>query len=341
VTRLLPALIAALLLVPAAAAAAPAPARSAHPVDLSHVEAPDRLPDLGAKPRLPDFLELSSRRGRARAAGSISPQTETRYRDQHGHQFFVGTDNPAVDLDPFANLLASTYHYDEIELVYVYVTSEAELTSICGASAAACYAPQPAGNGVMVVSYEDSDIAHGVIHEYGHHVDNNTYNLGGLSDCGIDGDGSRRWFFAREMEDRILDNLSCDPRANWGELLPEVFAEDYAQLVGIPEAEYHPAISVRPPTSRQKSALKDDLDSPFAPVAREISGRSSRRGRAARTVSFSIPVFVSARGAKGVRRIRLRGCSYEGFRNVFAGTCRLVVRAKKSRGRYSFRLVAY
>jgi hypothetical protein len=254
------------------------------------------------------------------------------------------TDNRDVDLTPYANLLASTYHRDEIEAIRVFVTNEANLTRVCGADAAACYAPDDPGNspnGVMVISYEDSDIVHAVIHEYGHHIDNNTYNLGSLSDCGISGDGSRRWFFARQIQDNILDNLSCDPDPGWGQLLPEVFAEDYAQMVGIPEAEYHPAIQLPPPTPAQKSALKKDIDSPFAPASRKVSGRSSRRGTATFKLRFTVPVFVEARNAHGIRSVRLQGCAYPGVTGVFSGTCRVVVKTKARAARYRFKLVAF
>jgi hypothetical protein len=256
----------------------------------------------------------------------------------------LATDNAAVDLVPFANLLASTYHYGEIEFVHVFVTDGANLTQLCGASAAACYAADDPGRtrgGVMVVSYEDEDIAHAVIHEYGHHVDNNTYNLGRLSDCGINGDGSRRWFFARDMQDRILDRLSCDPQGDWGQLLPEVYAEDYAQMVGIPRAEYHPAITVPPPSTAQKNQLKADLDSPFEPTTRKLKGRSSSSGVRTFRVRIGLPVFLSARKARGVRSVRTSGCNYQGFRNVFRGTCRVVVKTRKARSRFSLNLVVF
>src|SRR3954451_9849320 len=168
--RLLPALIAALpLTVPASALASSLP--RGHPVDLSGVTAPDRLPDLGAQPRVPGYLKLGG--NLHSAAADIR---EEQFQDQHGHVLSFATDNPSVDLTPFANLLASTYHHGEIELVRVFVTNRANLERICGSDAVACYAPDNPGKtrtGLMIISYEDSDIEHAVIHEYGHHVDNN------------------------------------------------------------------------------------------------------------------------------------------------------------------------
>jgi hypothetical protein len=316
----------------------------AHPVDLSGVSGPDRLPDPNVKPRIPDSLKLSSGNLHGAAGPGDLEVKREQYRDQHGHVLTLGTDNESVDLLPYANLLASTYHHGEIEYVHTFVTNQRRLTQICGSDAAACYAADKPGklpSGVMVISYEDTNIEHAVIHEYGHHVDNNTYNLGGLSDCGIDGDGSRRWFFAREMQDRILERLSCDPKGDWGHLLPEVYAEDYAQMVGIPRSEYHPAISVRPPTAGQKRALRKDMDSPFAPLAKQVSGRASSSGSATFNLKTALPVFLQARRTKGVRSVQVRGCAFPGVKGVFSGRCKVVVTAKKPRGRFSFRLAVY
>jgi hypothetical protein len=331
--RLALALIALSLLLPAAAGADPGGLPRAHRVDISHAKGPAGPIDSGAKLRFSAYAKALRQ----------TPVKEEQYRDEHGHVLTLGTDNADVDLAPFANLLASTYHHDEIELVRVFVTDERRLTQICGATAAACYGSDGEGKrtGLMVISYEDDNITHAVIHEYGHHVDNNQYNLGRLSDCGTSGDGSRRWFFARDMQDRILDRLSCDPRGDWGQLLPEVYAEDYAQMVGIPRSEYHPAITVPPPTTRQKRQLKADLDSPFTPVKRKLKGRSSASGVSVFTVRVALPVFLSAKNAKGVRKVSTSGCGYPGFDNVFEGTCRVVVKTTRARARFSFNLVVF
>jgi hypothetical protein len=225
----------------------------------------------------------------------------------------------------------------------VFVTSASNLAQICGGDAAACYAADDPGRtrgGVMVIAYEDAGAAidHAVIHEYGHHIDNNTYNLGSGSECGINGDGSRRWFFARQQDDNILQTLSCDPRAEWGELLAEVYAEDYAQMVGIPESEYHPAITVDPPTADEKARLKQDIDQPFFPLTRKAKGRSSSRRTYVFRLKTGLPVFLRATKRKGVSSVSFRGCFFPGFRDVYTGTCRVVVKTKRARARFSFNL---
>ena len=76
---------------------------------------------------------------------------------------------------------------------------------------------------------------HIVVHEYGHHMDNQLVNLAGLGyGCDVDGDGSRRWFFARDLEDRIFNRgFDCSPATPWDHLLPELFAEDFTRANGL------------------------------------------------------------------------------------------------------------
>ena len=346
--RFLPLALAVAALAAAAPAAEASGLRKAHPVDISGVHGDPHLADPFAKQHVPPQLRAWSRsvgKNGIHAADHWSGMDvkEEQFEDQHGHVLTFATDNKSVDLLPYANLLASTYHYDEIERVHVFVTSSAKLTSICGSDAAACYAPDQdrAGTGLMIISYEDSDITHAVIHEYGHHIDNNTYNLERVSKCTLDGDGSRRWFFERQMQDNILDRLTCDPKADWGQLLPEVYAEDYAQMVGIPRSEYHPAIQVPPPTTREKAALRADIDKPFGPSSQKVKGRSNASRTAVFRAKISVPVFAKLRSARGVKSVSLRGCSLRGADGVFKGNCRMVVKTKRPRQPFSFNLVLY
>jgi hypothetical protein len=72
-----------------------------------------------------------------------------------------------------------------------------------------------------------------------------------------------------------------------------------------------------------------------------VSGRSSASGVARFSFRSTVPVFVAARSKRGVRSVRLRGCNYSDFANVFAGTCKVVVKTKAARAPFSFRLVIY
>jgi hypothetical protein len=342
--RSLLAALAALLLLPATAAAhdhKPVPVDGIDFAAAVAEEGAGTQPVLHMDPQIPSWLKGGVRAADHFGAAEVKQQ---QFQDEHGHILTLATDNPGVDLEPFAAMLAGIpYHGGEIEFLHAFVTSRTGIEQICGADAAACYgadAPGRSPGGAMVISYEDPDILHAVVHEYGHHIDTNTYNLDGIRGCDVSSDGSRRWFFAREMEDRILENLTCDPRADWGQLLPEVFAEDFAQLNGIPREEYHPAITVNPPSRRQLGALDADLTQPFGPDSQKVKGRG-KRGVANFTLSSNIPVFIAFRQRKGVRSIKVRGCNYEGFKDVYAGKCRVKVKTKRPRGRFSFRVVIF
>jgi hypothetical protein len=340
--RFLIAALTALLLVPAAAASAK-PLPKAHPIDLSkvHYGADPGLPDPNAVRHIPGWLRSWSKSDVHAAADYPGPVAkEEQYQDEHGHVLTLGTDNPAVDLQPFANLLASTYHGDEIERIKVFVTDTATLEAFCGGDAVACYAGDSGSpDGVMVISYMSDNIIHAVIHEYGHHIDNNTFNFAGLHNCGIDGDGSRLWFLARERRDRITRHLTCNPDADWGHLYPEVYAEDYAQMVGIPRSDYHPAISVAPPSGAMLAAIKQDIDVRFAPTTQKIKGRSGSDRTASGKLKLGFPVFLSARKAHGVAGIGVSGCGYRGVKDVYFGTCKVTVKTKRARQKFSFTLV--
>src|SRR4051794_18233052 len=341
--RYLIAALAAVLLLPAAAAAKPLP--KAHPIDLSQVTygADPGLPDPGALQHIPPALKAWARGGAHAAAdypdGAIIAK-EQQYQDQHGHVFTLGTDNASVDLRPFANLLASTYHGDEIELIKVFVTNTPTLEAYCGSDAVACYAGDVGDpSGLMVISYESDNIVHAVIHEYGHHIDNNTFNFAGLHGCGVDGDGSRLWFVARQKRDKITRRLTCKANADWGHLYPEVYAEDYAQMVGIPRSDYHPAISVPPPSDAMLAAIRQDIDSRFSPSAQKFKGRSGSSRRVSGKLNLGFPVFLEARNAHGVKAISVTGCSFPGVAGIYYGKCHVTVTTKRAFQKFRFTMV--
>jgi hypothetical protein len=171
--------VAVLFLVGGAAAQAATPV---HPADLgtwrAKAEVRDRV--LGNRPA----------RLRANAAAA---STEL-FSDHHGHEFTISTDVPELDLTPFAELLAGAYHHDEIEDLHVTVLAPEHVGAVCGVDAAACYLAEDAARsfrGQMWVPSSDPDLRHIVVHEYGHHVDNQLINLGHLGACAFDNDGSR------------------------------------------------------------------------------------------------------------------------------------------------------
>ena len=232
---------------------------------------------------------------RARAAQARFEQFE----DQHGHILTLATDIPDVDLTPYAEVFAGMHHYDEIEQVGVTVVEPDETAGICGdPEALACYSPEdPARSyrGWIWIPREHYDLWHIMVHEYGHHVDNQLLNLGHLGfGCRFDNDGSRNWLFERDVDDRILDaGFSCDPNADWGYLLGELYAEDYTWVNG--NRTWRPDMPTRAPAEWHLAALEDDFASPYQPRARRY--RKWVRFNRSRWVSLNLRdwTFLTAR----------------------------------------------
>ena len=268
---------------------------------------------------------------------------EQLFRDPDGNLLTMATDRAGLDLMPWASVLAATYHHAEIERVHVFVTDGATLRSICGDQAQACYGPDDPGRlltGVMVIAYDDRDVVHSILHEYGHHVDNQLYNLNGLDGCDFSSDGSRRWFFSREVANSILEKTSCDPEMGWEYLLGELYAEDFAQLSGLGLAQFDPRLPVGPPATADIGALRRDMDSPFVPFSRVFKGRF-RSTRARRDLSLDAPAFLSWSSQYGVRKVSAANCSFAEFTNVFDGGCALSIFRSGRAKAYRVRVEAY
>lgn len=239
---------------------------AAWPVELAHA-GPMRAASLASNGR-PDRIET--------------------FADAAGRQFLVGTDLPDVDLAPFAGILIGAIHGDELRRVQVLVAQRADLDALCSDKAAACYfgADDGSGRGQINVAADDPDLRHSLIHEYGHHIDNQLPGIGkgislsGLS-CSVGGDGSRRWLFARERQSRVLSShrFGCDPTSTpWDRLLPELFAEDYAYVNGIRDWQIP---GVAPPNRQVLAALRADMRWPLRVRKRvwrgQLAGAGSQR----------------------------------------------------------------
>ena len=261
------------------------------------------------------------------------------FRDPAGNLLTTATDRAGLGLLPWARVLAATYHYSEVERVHMFVTDSATLRSICGEAAQACYGPDDPDRlltGVMVVAYDDPDVVHSILHEYGHHVDNQLYNLNGLNGCDFASDGSRRWFFAREVADHVLTTTTCDPDVGWEFLLGELYAEDFAQLSGLEFARFDPRLPAGAPSPNETAALKADMDRPFVPKAYVYKG-TFRSKRANRGLGIDAPAYVSWRNQRGVRKVSAARCSFAAFTNLFEGSCRLSI--YRSGGATTYRVV--
>lgn len=171
----------------------------------------------------------------------------------------------------------------------------------------ACYAPddpQRSFDGRLWFAGDDSDVTHTLVHEYGHDVDNQLLNLGHLGACTFANDGSRNWFFERELEDNVFSQggISCRPGSDWEHLPGEVFAEDLAQLNGVQGWVLR---SVRPPTRLQLAALAFDTQERYRPTRIRWSPR--------------VPA---------TKRLRVRNWTILDFRAP-PGLCEVVVRNRR------------
>jgi hypothetical protein len=218
-------------------------ARVAEPIDLG---------ELTAKAEVEDALF-------EQAPPKAPPSRIEEFVDSHGHRFRIGSDVPGVDLAAYANVLAATVHRGETAKVLVEVLLPEQMTTVCGPDALACYYSDPTrrGNGFMYVPTADPDLVHIVVHEYGHHVDNQLTNIFHLdARCGMLGDGSRNWFFARNPR-----GFFCNA-SEWDRDLAELFAEDYVVLSGINDWVLR---TTGPPSAAQLRQLAFDFATPFRP----------------------------------------------------------------------------
>ena len=135
-----------------------------------------------------------------------------------------------------------------------------ELAERCSRAAAGCYSRRSGNRGVMVVpAGRSAELAHTVVHEYGHH---STPAVGA---------GASRSRTARPSGGRREGWPSSSPseaceittRSGWDRSIGEVFAEDYAytNLHGIYKIEW-----LQRPTTTIQQAIRADLGLAPAPV---------------------------------------------------------------------------
>jgi hypothetical protein len=289
------ALIAAALVAgPAAAATQPAGAQPAGKVDLSKVKSKGVVKDviLDAAPSV---------------AGIAKHTARASFADSAGRNIAIDTTVPGADLNAVAAVLNSTYHGAEISDLLVHVVTLSEVATICGTSQAlACYLPtDPIHNGKGQLWYgnDDPDWKHSLVHEYGHHMDNQILNIAHLNafgigkGCGIDSDGSRDWFVVRVLGGNLSDKFACNA-TNWENLLPELFAEDFVVLNGIIGWQLSTA---PPPSSSALKAMKFDIDHGLALSRKKLTKTIKHQHSYTKTISTPnvsfLYVYVS--GAKG------------------------------------------
>ncbi len=226
---------------------------------------------------------------RAVRVHASSAGTARVFEDSKHHSIRISTEVPGLDLAPYAAVLAGIpLHGREIENLQVQVVAPDKIGVTCGSDdAAACYGADDPGRsraGHMYIPTNDRDLVHIITHEYGHHMDNQLLNLAGLGfGCDMDGDGSRRWFFARDLEDKIFNRgFDCSPATDWDHLLPELYAEDFARANGMTGWR----MPVPPPSHAEVDALRADVGRPFRRQGTRSNISLPRRGQLRRHLTL-------------------------------------------------------
>lgn len=200
-----------------------------------------------------------------RVARAPKPSAHAAFTDTAGLTISIDSTVPTFDLNQVAAVLNSTYHHDEISRVKIHVVTLADMAAIChDPKAVACYRSAPLGVGELWFAADDFDWIHSLVHEYGHHMDNQYGNLGQLHaygiglGCTVGTDGTRNWFFARLSGKNTTDAgaFTC-LQSDWEHLLPELFAEDFVFFNGISNWQLS---SAQPPTSSQLNSMKSDFE---------------------------------------------------------------------------------
>ncbi len=187
-----------------------------------------------------------------------------------------------ADVDPqwYAERLRRAAHGHEIERVTIRIVGWDELEERCAAFAAGCYSRRKGNRGVMVVpAGRTADIAHTLVHEYGHHVDASRRH-GGLAEP----NGTPLWWKARGMAELVAVRSVRDRyQVGWSRSIAEVFAEDYAyaNLGGRYKIDW-----LEPPSRVVRQAILADLDLAEPPVI--TSSRPALK-----------PVVISRQGTLG------------------------------------------
>ncbi|MEZ5098975.1 MAG: hypothetical protein R3C15_04065 [Thermoleophilia bacterium] len=184
------------------------------------------------------------------AAGQAAARVVVR-QDDDGRAITFDVRAGGVDVEWYADLLRGAAHGDEIEDVRIRIAPWSRIAALCGSNeAAGCYGGVPAG--IVVPAGKGAEIAHTLLHEYGHHVDA-TIHHGRLAEP----NGTPTWWKARGMAQFVRQGrVARNYRLGWEHAIGEIFAEDYARLH---MRTVYGIGWLSPPGARILTALRQDL----------------------------------------------------------------------------------
>jgi hypothetical protein len=220
------------------------------------------------------------------------------YRASTGDNVTVYASN-AYPMDPvlgqrWADFLASLVHGSEISTVTVMLSTDSEISRICGQDALACYSDRGA---LLYAPGEDpssSLSAEAVIaHEYGHHVAANRSNAPWQA---LDW-GPKRWASSMQVcaatkQGRLYPGAE-DP-VRYEENPGEAWAETYRVLnqrrLGLPESPWEIVSQSLYPSSAALTAAEQDVTTPWtANTTSTLAGGVTPKSRT-RTYSVATPL---------------------------------------------------
>jgi hypothetical protein len=147
-------------------------------------------------------------------------------RDAQGRVITFDVRAATVDTEWYASVLRAAAHGDEISKVAIRIVPSADIQTLCGDEAAACYGNRR-GTPTIIIPVGQSAFVEGtLLHEYGHHLD--TYwHVTGVPEL----NGTPAWWAARGMAAMLASHrVAFDYSLGWSHSIPEIFAEDYAYI---------------------------------------------------------------------------------------------------------------
>jgi hypothetical protein len=257
----------------------------------------------------------------------------------------------------WADFLASLVHGSEISTVTVMLSTDSEISRICGQDALACYSDRGA---LLYAPGEDpssSLSAEAVIaHEYGHHVAANRSNSPWQA---LDW-GPKRWASSMQVcaatkQGRLYPGAE-DP-VRYEENPGEAWAETYRVLnqrrLGVPESPWEIVSQSLYPSSAALTAAEQDVTTPWTAnatstltggvtrksrtrtynVATPLDGTLKLTLRTSRSLRVSFDVFASS-----ARVAHVAGAGTLARSTTVCGTRAYRVRVTEQKGRGSFQL---
>jgi hypothetical protein len=209
----------------------------------------------------------------------------------------------------WADFLATLVHGPELATVTVLLSTPAQISSICGTDALACYSARGA---LLYAPGEDptSELsAEAVItHEYGHHVAANRLDSPWVA---LDW-GPKRWASSMQVCARTkkgeLSPGAEDP-VRYEENPGEGWAETYRVLnqrkLGLPESPWQIVTQALYPTTAALIAAEQDVTAPWQSTTTTVRSGSVTRTSRTRTYTVSTPLDgtlnVTLRPSAGLR----------------------------------------